>query len=276
MPVRVGTQVLLLVLASFLTGCSNDSDGGVSGAQILEVGLGGGADYASIQDAVDAAATGAEILIQPGVYAEAIVVTRSVTLAGSGPGTVVEYPAGGPPDAAVIEVRGASEVRIETLSVRGFEPEVDGLRVRDATAVVLDSIVASNNTQDGIDVRRSSAVQIVSGTLEGNGGDGLQLEDCNGVSVLSSRSASNAVDGVKVELSGDVLLEGSEFVFNDDDGILVRDSSGVELTGNTSTDNGGWGVSVNSSPDTVLDRNTVEDNGAGDVKCEPIPCTGTN
>jgi parallel beta-helix repeat protein len=263
----------LILVVACVPGCSSDSDGGVTGPRTIEVGPGAGADYASIQEAIDAAPAGSTILVQAGSYIEAVAVSKSLTLTGAGPSTVVEYPAGGPADAAVIVVRDAGGVRIEDLRVSSSDPDVDGIRVRDSASVVLDSIVASGHSQDGIDVRRSSDVEIVSGTAEMNAGDGIQIdEDCTGVTIRSSRSAANGTDGIKVVQSTDVVVEDSTFTQNGDDGILVRDSAEVRLVGNASTDNLGWGISVNDSTDVLLDGNTLTGNQAGDFKCDPGPC----
>jgi len=268
----VSSTALALLLAAAI-GCSG-SDGELAGPSTLVVGPSGG-DYASIQQAIDAATSGGTILVRPGVYTEWLDVSKSLVIVGSGPATVVEYPANGPADSAVITAHDVSGLRIESLSVRAAQPDVDGIRLRDATSVVLRGILAAGNTQDGLDVRRSSGIEIVTGTFEDNLGDGIQVDEgSNSVAIVSSRAARNGGDGVKITLSGGVLVQDSVATQNGDDGILVRDSNRVELRRNSSTANAGWGVSVNNSPDTVLDGNTVVGNGAGDLKCEPDPCSG--
>lgn len=265
---------LLALAVATVPGCSGGSDGGVVTPPTLEVGLDGSADYASLQEAVNAATAGTTILVQPGLYTERVDISKTLTIRGSGPGTVIEYPADGPPDSAVITIRDVSGVSLTDLSVRAEQIDVDGIRVRDAAAVVLDSIVASNNRQDGVDVRRSSGIDISSCTAENNGGDGVQIdEQSEDVAVVDSRAASNQVDGIKISLSSYVLVQNNVSTLNSDDGILVRDSNNVQVIANSSTNNLDWGVSVTDSPDTLLQGNTVEQNGGGDVKCEPVPCS---
>jgi parallel beta-helix repeat protein len=269
---RILATVSIALLSAAMAGCGGSSDGGVTGPHTIEVGP-VGADYTSIQQAINAAEAGSIILVQSGTYTERIDIIKSLTIIGSGAGTVVEYPAGGMVDSAVIEILNTSGVTIEGLSVRSTIPDVDGIRVRDASAVVLDSVVASNNTQDGIDVRRSSGVDITSGTFENNGGDGVQVDETStSVAIVSCRTASNGADGIKVRSSSFVLVQDNTSVLNSDDGILVRDSTAVQVIGNTATSNAGWGITINDSPDTILDGNTVNGNGDGDIKCEPAPC----
>jgi parallel beta-helix repeat protein len=273
---RAALTSLVLLVSAVLVGCSDSSDGGMMGpgSQLYVVGPSGSADYASIQQAVDEAPAGSTIVVQAGSYDERVEIRKSLTLSGSGPGTLVSLPSGGQGDSAVIEIRDASGVRIETLSVRAAEPDVDGIRIRDAANVVLDRIVASSNGEDGVDIRASSKVEILSGTFEQNVKDGVQVDEgSNDVRIISVQVASNGEDGIKIRNSSNVLVQDSTANFNGDDGILVRDSNGVEITGCTAMTNQGWGITVNFSPDTALDQNTVQGNGAGEVECEPDPCT---
>jgi parallel beta-helix repeat protein len=270
---RLALSTTLLLPLAVAPGCSGDSDGGAIDPPILRVGPPGSGVYESIQEAVDEAAGGSTILVEAGTYVERVDVSKSLTIVGSGPDTVVEYPASGPSDSAVITVRDVSGLRIEALAVRASQPDVDGIRVRDATAVVLRSIVASGNTEDGVDVRRSSGIEISSGTFERNGGDGIQVDEASsGITIASSRAAWNVGDGFKISLCSGVVVRNSVATVNGDDGIQVSDSNHVEVLDNTVTSNLGWGIVVSASPDTVLARNAVAGNSDGDVKCEPDPC----
>ena len=94
------------LLTAVLVGCPGGPGAPVlSSPQMLIVGASGAADYASIQAAVTAAPPGSTIQIEAGTYSEIVYVGKRLTIIGSGPGTIVEFPAGGVPDSAVIEIR---------------------------------------------------------------------------------------------------------------------------------------------------------------------------
>jgi parallel beta-helix repeat protein len=255
-----------------LAGCSSSGDA-LGTPQDLTVGPSASADYASIGEAIAAAPPGSTITVEPGSYTEALFISKPLTIVGAGAGSAVEYPAGGPADAAVIEVREVQDVHLESLTVRAALAGVDGLRVRDATNVTLLSIIAENNTGDGIDIKRSGAIVVAAGRFEGNGGDGVQVdESSHDVTISGCESRENAADGFRVQLSTNVVVEASTATLNLDDGIIVDTATGVQLLGNVSTNNADWGISVEFSPDTALQGNTASGNAGGQIRCEPDPC----
>ena len=267
------TIVFMIAVLAATLGCKSSNDFVSRAGQILTVGASADADYPTIQSGVNAAPGGSTIMIEPGTYMESVFINKSLSIIGSGPSTIVEYPATGLSDAAVIEIRDTVNVRIEGLSVRSTPLMVDGIRVRNSTGIVLESIVASNNSSDGIDIRGSLGVDVIGSTFESNGSDGVQVDEFSGdIQILGCHAASNVVDGIKFRNSNVGLIQDSTSMLNGDDGILVRDSFGVEVLMNTATDNGGIGIKIVTSPDTVLQNNTASGNASGDIVCLPLAC----
>ncbi|NIM61885.1 MAG: hypothetical protein GTN89_06330, partial [Acidobacteria bacterium] len=100
--------------------------------------------------------------------------------------------------------------------------------------IVIESVVASNNSSDGIDIRESSGIDVIGSTFESNGSDGLQVDEfSSNVRIQGCHAASNLLDGIKFRTSVDGLIENNTSTLNADDGIIVRDAMGVEVRSNT-------------------------------------------
>jgi parallel beta-helix repeat protein len=275
--------VACAVLSAAAAACS-DRDGYILDAQTLVVGE-DAEEFPSIQAAIDSAGAGATIEVDPGVYAERVVIRQSLRLIGSE--SVLEPPAASNPHDPVIEVRGAVDVRIEGFTVRG---PADGIQVRDSAGVVLAGIVASGNGDEGIDVRHSSAVEIRaiaednlgqgiqirdgsenvtvhSSTIAGNSDDGIKIEVSTAVTVRSSALSGN-LDGLKIEASADCVVADNEVTVNRDDGVFVESSTGTAVLRNTVTSNLGFGIRLLASPSTLLEENLVVGNAAGDYEID--------
>jgi hypothetical protein len=180
---------MLAPLLAVAIGCSGDSDGNVIGPPTLRVGTSGTASCASIQRAVDAAPSGATILVEPGVFTESVEISRALTITGSGPGTVVEFPADAPADSAVITARDLGGLRIEALSVRASRPDVDGIRVRNAS---------TSNIGWGIAIMESPDTVLDRNTAAGNGAGDLKCkpDPCPEAAFPSRRAGLTVRSGV--------------------------------------------------------------------------------
>jgi parallel beta-helix repeat protein len=113
-------------------------------------------DFPTIQAAVDAAAPGATISVQPGTYIEQIVIAKDVTLKGDSPGnTIIQAPAALTPYAvvvaaqvpivAVVRITASAHVTLSGLTVTGSIPcgvGASGIQVaQDATLQVKNAHV---------------------------------------------------------------------------------------------------------------------------------------
>lgn len=252
--------------------CSSDGSGSMTGVgDVVTVDPAGSADFAGVQEAITAVAPGSTIEIRPGTYVGKIVVDKNIRLVGMGGGTVLQaqgssqsWPDDSTDDSsAVLEIRNASGVIIENISVSGPE---DGIKILDSSNITVRNVDASNNGDDGIDVRRSTGITI-SGTFSGNGDTGVLVrEGSTDVSVESSQMVQNTENGVRVRDCSDSSVSASNASGNGDDGVLVRDSSGIRIAGNTANDNLGYGIRVRNSPTTTLDNNQTANNREGSVR----------
>lgn len=126
----LGATAALVALSSFVVACGSDSDGSSSDGGGSSSGIDTELDaiqvphdYATIQEAVDAAAEGDLILVDAGTYEEAVDVTT--------------------PN---ITIRGVD--RNEVILDGGFELE-NGIRVLDTDGVVVENMTARNYVSNG-------------------------------------------------------------------------------------------------------------------------------
>lgn len=262
----------VLALACLICACSSDGSGGITGSgDLVTVDPGGTGDFLSLQEAVQSVPSGSTVEIRPGTYTGRIVVSKSLRLVGTGAGTVLreQGAAQASPDdssddsSAVLEIRGASGVVVENLSLSGPE---DGIQVRDSIDVTIRNVDASSNGDDGIDIRGSSRVT-VSGVFSSNGDTGVLVREGSiDVMVEASQAMQNTENGIRVRESSDCSIANSTASGNGDDGVLVRDSSGVRVADSNADDNLGYGIRVRNSPTTVLENNRTTNNREGGVR----------
>ncbi|MEM7799105.1 MAG: hypothetical protein AAF633_07950, partial [Chloroflexota bacterium] len=101
-----------------------------------------GANFTSIQAAINSGAT--RVLVQPGVYAEAITLTTGVTVIGSGPDrTVLRFP-GGSAATTIVTANGISNAVLQNMTLLGGGSQT-GLAVSNgATGIRLERTIIQN------------------------------------------------------------------------------------------------------------------------------------
>ncbi len=198
----------------------------------------------SIQAAINAAAAGDVIRIEPGTYSEALTVDkpglRIVGLGGDDkPGVVIKNPGGA--DDGITVSQTAAGFTLENVTVRDFLENgvvltgVDRFLLSRITAIsngeyglfpvfsshgVIERSTATGHTDAGIYVGQSSNIAVRHSSAYGNV-LGIEIENSTGVSVLDNESHDNVV-GVMV-----VLLPG----------LTVKTSDGVRVLRNRVHDN---------------------------------------
>ena len=78
--IKLSISLSLFFLVFFMSGCIEETT--VIDLDMTYVDVEGGAEYASIQDAVDNASDGDTIFVYAGVYLENVVVNKSVNITG--------------------------------------------------------------------------------------------------------------------------------------------------------------------------------------------------
>ncbi|MFB7915703.1 nitrous oxide reductase family maturation protein NosD [Streptomyces sp. NPDC056061] len=169
----------------------------------------------SIQKAVDAAAPGDTVLVQPGTYRETVLVTKpGLTLRGHGDRTVIRPPAGKTPKAGAADACTKAGSGICVLGRSGGT--VDG--------VTIDSLTVSGFPKHGVWASWTDRLSVRRVTADHNGVWGIAQE----------RSTRGSFAGNTARANGDAGI----FVANtvDEEGGAT-DTRGTELRDNTLTDN---------------------------------------
>ena len=204
---------------------------------------------ATIQGQVDNAVAGDTVLAKAGSYAEAVTITRPITLQGAGSGTVVQ---GAGTGNGIGIASGVNNVSISDLTVRDF---VNGVALAGGGTydhLSFDNIAAISNDAHGL-------------FLAGAGLDHVTLTDVNASDNGLAGSAGRGVyftDGTKTNIS----ITGGTFDHNLLVGIDLNDgsASGITITGNQVVGNGDSGIGVLGAKGpgaNLIADNTVTDNG---------------
>jgi parallel beta-helix repeat protein len=226
------------------------------------------ADYASVQQAIDAIAPGGTIELAPGIYEAGLTIWKPLLLRGAGrEQTILQaLPERKLVLSIIAEVQG---VRVEGLQVRGsqwaglliYGREVTvhdtvisdnewGLSVSGSAMVTLTNFTVSDNEEIGLSVGGSATVEVRGSTLEGNGTapdcqqpgpywwnicSGIEVSDQSQTVIIDSRIINNTDWGVAAG------LEKCGYEWNDFVGKVVFEGHNVIEGNNKSGNQNGMG-----------------------------------
>jgi len=201
----------------------------------------GGADYTSIQDAVNAASSGDIIHVYSGNYNENVEINKILTITGENKANTI---ISGATDGDVVTINNANYVNISGFTIQNavgtgyaciFTNEVQNCKIT-------DNII--KNSHDGIYLLGSNENIISGNTIGDNIG--------NGISLIAS---------VDNEIKSNIIQN------NDVDGIyFYQGSSSNKIYQNTITGNLYYGIILISSYSNTIYLNDFSDNGMGNAK----------
>lgn len=171
--------------------------------------------FATLQRAIDVAADGGIVSVNPGTYPEAVSIVRDVTVNGQGTspaGVVIDPPVSG--DDGISIGAPAENVFLSSFRVTGAD---DGISATGGVNLTLSDIEAIDNSGDGIDLEGVGDVVLTNVVATGNDpglfiNGGASLTDTDGV------YSGNADHGIQViDIAGDVTLTRTTLEDNDAD-----------------------------------------------------------
>ncbi len=233
---RLVVAAALLAATAFPSGLRAQAQEGSEPARILEVG--GDDGFSTISAAVEAAAPGATVIVNPGEYHETLRITVPITLEGRG-WPVID----GGGEGHVIEA--TADLHISGFVIRGSGIRVDsedaGLMVRDATVTV-----DGNRFEDvfyGIYLKNAPGSRIRDNHIEGK-----------------PLPRPRRGDGIRLWSSSRTVVENNRIVATRD--LVVFFSDSLEILDNYVTD-GRYGLHYMYSHHNRFLRNRFERNEVG-------------
>jgi len=182
-----------------------------------------GADYTSIQDAVNAASSGDIIYVYSGTYTENVEINKILTLTGENKDTTV---VDGGENGHAIDVNGERFSEIEFY--------ISGFTIRNAGGTGNDCIALSFVNAGEIDGN-----QILNSVLS----DGIQMDHCSGVTISNNLINNNAGAGISLTLSENNIIHDNMIQSNYQGIYIYYSSNNNQIYSNTITGNN-YGIHI--------------------------------
>ncbi|GEM_PF-1622620 len=225
----------------------------------------GGADFTSIQAAIDSAISGDTVYVYAGAYSENVVVNKQLTLEGEGAEVVTVT--NRTSDSPVFNVT-ADYVNISGFTVTGATGYYAGIYL----GGVEHCTISSNNVlinHNGIYLYHSDNNTIIDNNVSSSigCGSGILLRSSDSNCIINNNASNNEYPGIYLVASGSNTITGNTLLNNTACNYtygaleLYFSSSSNTITNNTIIDNVGNGIRIwDSSNSNTLTNNIIESN----------------
>ncbi|TFH47453.1 MAG: hypothetical protein E4G94_00010, partial [ANME-2 cluster archaeon] len=236
------------------------------GPSIITVDDSGGADYTSIQAAVDNATAEDTIEVRSGIYYENVDVNKQLILRGVDIGSgkpVVD--ANGNGNAITLNANGITLDGFTTINASGYP--FAGIRIV-SNNNILSNNTASDNSLYGIYLFSSSNNNTLSNNTAANNTNGIYLFSSSNNMLSGNTASNNNYSGITLVFSSSNNTLRSNTALNNSNAGIYMSSSNNTLSGNTASNNGIYGIYMSSSNDNTLSNNTVSNNSQYGIRLE--------
>ncbi|MCK5112757.1 MAG: right-handed parallel beta-helix repeat-containing protein, partial [Thermoplasmatales archaeon] len=201
----------------------------------------GGADYTSIQAAIDAASSGDTVYVYSGTYNENVVISKNLTLTGENKDTTI---IDGGKNGHTLYAYGTLSNKIET--------HISGFTIRNAGGLGYDCIALSYVNTGNINNNK---------IMNSDESDGIQLDHCNDVTISDNTVSNNEGSGVSLTLSDNNIIHNNVIQSNQKGMYIYYFSNSNEIYENTITGNSQYGVHIVQSLNSRFYLNDFTNNG---------------
>jgi parallel beta-helix repeat protein len=209
-------------------------------------------DYPTIQAAVSAAGSGDTIYVRKGIYAENIILGKSLTLQGEDPGgTVID----GGGRASAIQVT-ASHVHLSGLTIKNGLDGIHLTSIRPVHHLTVQNCVVTENAREGMIVRNSGGFHLVEDCVFSyNGGYAVNAHQFSRSIIRNCRVFGNS-GGLRVGWGWYIQVSGNRVYRNQSSGIYPDSCYYSTVEKNLIYANGKIGIKMGY----ISSRNTIREN----------------
>jgi hypothetical protein len=213
-----------------------------------------GCRFASLQKAVDAAASGATIRLCPGSYPAPVTVAKNLTLRGAGVDRSILDGGGTDRATAVLTVASGATVVVRALTIRGGNGNENGGGIANEGALTLDGVRVTGNVakQGGGIAHLAGELTLVDSRLSGNEATGSAGQG-GGLIVFGGTVTLNRSDVTANEAPGVGGQGGGLYVLNDAEVRL-----NVSHVSENKATHGGGGLFISNGEVTLNDSQVTE------------------
>jgi len=255
MHVRIKEIATTFSTAAFTTALLLLLSASAASAATITVDDSGGADYMSIQAAVDNASAGDTIIVYSNIYYENVNISKQLTLLGVDIGS-------GKPVIDAQEQGNAITLSKDGITLYGFTAinasSGSGIKINYNNSIIRGNTVANNHL--GIYIRYSSNVNI-SDNMVINNGWGIYLHQSSNNFIKSNSAYLNDYHGIGLHSSSDNnTIENNIANNNFYEGICLGESKNNTIVNNTANDNVQDGILLFSSDYNKIMQNMAVNN----------------
>ncbi len=213
--------------------------------------------FATIQEGINAVLDNGTVYVLNGNYAEALTVSKNLTLTGESEAGVII-------DASSFSAYGinssATNVNFNNFTMIGPLPAAFGYGLKiagDLTNCTIANVTVQNCGRSGIDINGADLGSLLNVTVTGNGGVGLGITDGRNITIENITTSGNAWGGIGIYTQGTYYTGGTDNI------VLTGTNSFGEITGLYTEEGGGFPITNLTIPTSDFSHLTGSNSVAG-------------